>query len=589
MHALAPRCASLLIVICALLGSVASAQTPFMTLPFASGDAVLTEGFVYVTPTMPPAPPTYCVQYGNLCHRGIDYANGGKPFPVRAVADGAAIASKNASFGTFVYIAHDEFDSSGLRYFTLYAHLEDGSTGSLPTETTGQLSADAANGNFTGWKTVVRGQLLGTASDTGFAEGVHLHLEVHRGGYVMNKTDPYAVYGNRFAYPGNCTGAYLWLSCPPQSPATIPTPPTFAGRFDIVTAAGTPVGLAVADFDGDGRKDIAATIYNNGSGNQVVIYRNTSSPGALAFDQPVTLTTDGGPEGIVAVDLDGDGKMDLAVANASGGTVTIFHNVSTPGSVAFSPAGRFFIPTAHRIAVADFDGDGKPDLIVTSNGGETVTVLRNASSLGNISFDTQTSFSTQSFPNQVAVADIDGDGRPDILVPIGNASKLEVYLNTSTPGNVSVAPAQFFATGAEPEGIAVGDLTGDGKPEVLVPAGGGNTLGVFTNSSGIGSLSLQRSDLPVGNRPDAVSVGDLEKSGLLDVVVLNGSDNTFTVFHNASTGGSLSLAPLPAVTTSLSPVSLALADIDGDGWLDVVVTNEISGSISVFLNLGGQQ
>jgi hypothetical protein len=565
-----------------------SAQTPFMTLPFASGAAVLTEGWLYLTPG-----PFVCPEEdgGHYCHKGLDYAaNGGATFPVEAVADGVAVWSAVKSFGNFVYIAHNVHDRSGLRYFTLYAHLAGGSMGSIPYKDIDKLISDAAADNFTNWQPIVRDQVIGNASDTGSeAHGIHLHLEVHRGGYVVNKTDPYAVYGNRTAYPGDCTGDYLWLSCPPQSPATTPTPPTFAGRFDIVTAAGNPVGLAVADFDGDGRKDIAATIYNNGSGNQVVIYRNTSSPGALGFDQPVTLTTDGGPEGIVAVDLDGDGKMDLAVANASGGTVTVFRNVSTPGSVAFSLAGRFFIPTAHRIAVADFDGDGKPDLIVTSNSGETVTVLRNASTQGNISFGTQTSFSTQSFPNQVAVADIDGDGKPDILVPITNSSNLQVYLNTSTPGSVSVAPAQFFATGTQPEGIAVGDLNGDGKPEVLVPAGGGNTLGVFTNASSIGSLSFQRSDLPVGNRPDAVSLGDLENSGLLDVVVLNGSDNTFTVFHNASTGGSLSLTPLPPVTTSLSPISLALADVDGDGRLDVVVTNEVSGSISVFLNLGGQQ
>jgi surface antigen len=371
--------------------------------------------------------------------------------------------------------------------------------------------------------------------------------------------------------------------------ATASGPPTFASRFDILTTAGSPVGVAVADFDGDGRKDIAATIYNNGSGNQVVIFPNTSTPGSLSFALPVTLTTDQGPEGIVAVDLDGDGKPDLAVANASGGTVTIFRNVSTPGALAFTLAAQIFVPaTPHRIAVADFDGDGKLDLIVTSNSAEEVTVLHNASSPGIITIDTQTSFTTQSFPNQLAVADIDGDGRPDILVPVSNSGNLEIYRNTSTPGSVSVAPAQFFATGAQPEGIAVGGLTGAGKVAVLVPAGGANTLGVFTNASTPGSLSLSRNDLPTGMGPNAVVIGDLENSGLPDAVVLNGADNTFTVFHNASTGTAISLTPLPAVATSLGPTSVAIADIDGDGTLDLVISNQLSGSISVFLNLGGQ-
>lgn len=373
-----------------------------------------------------------------------------------------------------------------------------------------------------------------------------------------------------------------FVSTPPPS-STV----SFSPRLDI-TVGNEPLGLAIADFDGDGKADVAVGIYDNGSGNKVRILRNIGSPGNLQFDTPFDLTTGSGPERMAAGDLDNDGKPDLVVANPGNSTLTIFRNVSTPGSLSFATVQTLFFPTPHQVVIADFDGDGKPDLIVTSNSGRLVSVFHHASDPNTIAFDSRTDFSLESYPNQLAVADIDGDGKPDILVPLQNTSNLWIYRNTSSPGTVGAQTVSPFVTGTSPEGIAVGDLNADGRIDILVPSVATNSLAVFTNGSSPGSsLSLSRKDWPTGAGPGAVAVGDLNRDGLPDVVVANGGANTITIFRNTSSSGVIDLTAQPDLATPLRPINVVIGDVDGDGLFDIVVANHDSQSISIFLNTTG--
>ncbi|HVT56773.1 MAG TPA: FG-GAP-like repeat-containing protein [Thermoanaerobaculia bacterium] len=365
------------------------------------------------------------------------------------------------------------------------------------------------------------------------------------------------------------------------------TPVTFAPRLDI-TVGNEPLGLAIADFDGDGKADVAVGLYDNGIGNKVRILRNIGSPGNLQFDTPFDLTTGSGPERMAAGDLDNDGKPDLVVANPGNSTITIFRNVSTPGSLAFATVQTLFFPTPHQVVIADFDGDGKPDLIVTSNSGRLVSVFHHAADPSTIAFDSRTDFSLESYPNQLAVADIDGDGKPDILVPMQNTSNLWIYRNTSSPGTVGAQTVSPFATGTSPEGIAVGDLNADGKIDILVPSVATSSLGVFTNGSSPGGpFSVTRKDWPTGAGPGAVAVGDLNRDALPDIVVANGGANTITIFRNTSSSGVIDLTAQPDLATPSGPINIVLGDLDGDGLPDIVVANHNSQNISIFLNTTG--
>jgi hypothetical protein len=365
------------------------------------------------------------------------------------------------------------------------------------------------------------------------------------------------------------------------------SPVTFAPRLDI-TVGNEPLGLAIADFDGDHKADVAVALYGNGGGNTVRISRNIGTPGQLQFDVPFDLGTGNGPERMAAGDLDNDGKPDLVVANAASNTVTVFRNVSTLGSLSFVTAQTLVVPTPHQVVIADIDGDGKSDLIVTSNSGRRVSVFRHVSDPNTIAFDSKTDLATEGYLNQLAIADIDGDGKPDILVPITDTSNLWIYQNTSSQGTVGAQAVPPFATGTSPEGIAVGNLKGDNRPDILVPSVPTNTLAVFTNTRSPGSpFSLSRQDWPTGAGPGAVAVGDLNHDGLTDVIVANGSANTITIFRNTSSNEVIDLTAQADLATGLGPINVVLGDVDGDGWLDIVVANHAAGSISIFLNTTG--
>jgi hypothetical protein len=217
-----------------------------------------------------------------------------------------------------------------------------------------------------------------------------------------------------------------------------------------------------------------------------------------------------------------------------------------------------------------------------------VSVFHHGRNPNVISFDYRRDFSAGDFLNDVAVADIDHDTRPEILVPLSDMDRLAVFQNLSTQGDVQATGLTPLTTGSVPRGIAVGDLNNDQLPDVLVNAIGG--VGVFQNHSSPGMFDLRRTDVLTGTNPDAVGIGDLDKDGFLDAVVANPSDNTLTVLHNTTgaMGAPIALTALQTpLGTGMNPISLVLGDIDSDGWLDIVVANHDAGTISVILNTTG--
>ena len=191
------------------------------------------------------------------------------------------------------------------------------------------------------------------------------------------------------------------------------------------------------------------------------------------------------PYSVTIADINGDGQSDLIVANATANTVSVLLNTTAPGATTPSFAAQQTFATGSAplsVTAADINGDGKPDLIVANNGDNAVTVLLNTTAPGAAtpSFAAQQTFATGSGPYSVTVADVNGDGMPDLLVANNGNNTISVLLNTTAPGAAtpSFATLQTFATGSGPVSVTAADVNGDGKPDLIVANYSGNTVSV---------------------------------------------------------------------------------------------------------------
>jgi trimeric autotransporter adhesin len=291
-----------------------------------------------------------------------------------------------------------------------------------------------------------------------------------------------------------------------------------------------------------------------------------------------------------AADLDGDGLTDMIGAVNANAVFGAYLNKSTPGNLSFDTAIEFgTISNLNLLAISDLDGDGKQDVISASNSGTSLSVHRNTSTVGSISFAAKINYSLGSgspHPYDLAIADLDGDGKPEIISIIQNYDSLIIFRNTSSAGSISFAAAVSFATGATPYGLTVGDIDGDGKPDVAVVNRADETVSVFRNLSTSGTISLDSSiDFVTGTSPYDVTFGDLDGDGKLDMIVdnNNASAGSLSIYRNLSTVGSISFdAKIEYGAKNAGTV--VLADLDGDQRPDMVTTLLINHTVKVYMN-----
>ena len=344
-----------------------------------------------------------------------------------------------------------------------------------------------------------------------------------------------------------------------------------------------PMSVAIGDLDGDGKPDLAVANY---SSNNVSVLRNTGSAGSPSFAAKVDYPTGTNPYSVAIGDLDGDGKPDLAVANRGSATVSVLRNTGSAGSPSF--AAKVDYPTGNTprsVAIGDLDGDGKPDLAVANYDSNNVSVLLNTGSAGNPSFATKVDYTTGMYPMSVAIGDLDGDGKPDLAVANLTSNNVSVLRNTGGAGSLGFATKVDYTTGTKPYSVAIGDLDGDGKPDLAVANYDSNNVSVLLNTGSAGSLGFAtKVDYPTGSGPYSVAIGDLDGDGKPDLAVANNSSYTVSVLRNTGSAGSPSFAMKVDYTTETFPQSVAIGDLDGDGKPDLVVAN-YGNTVSVLRNI----
>lgn len=336
-------------------------------------------------------------------------------------------------------------------------------------------------------------------------------------------------------------------------------------------AVGTrPGGSAMADFTGDGFRDIAVTI---DTPDRIALLINNGS-GALTPGGTVVLPSGSGAGAIVAADLDGDGDMDLAVALQNSNRVIVAMN---NGAGTFTVGGSFATGGNPRgLTAADLNGDGRPDLATANRDTNNATVLLNQG--GGVFAPTNIPAGAE--PRGVALGDFDNDGDVDLAVSNHDDRTISIFSNN---GSGAFAPAGTLSTGAQrPEGAVSADFNGDGLWDLAAAANGNGLESALVYLATGGMAFGGGAAYPTGGVDTSdIVAADLDCNGSMDLITSNATSGNFSALQNSGAGA---FGAATVVASGANPERVSAGDLNGDGAADIAVANRDSNNLTVHIN-----
>ena len=363
----------------------------------------------------------------------------------------------------------------------------------------------------------------------------------------------------------------------------------FAATADYATGI-TPESVVAGDFNHDGRLDLVVANAGN-----LFTYGSTISAllgnGDGTFQPKVDYGTGSRPSFIASGDFNGDGDLDLAVANYNSSSISVLLGRGNGTFTAKIDSAVNFSP--QRVAVGDFNGDGKADLVVANQIYNATTRIYDAAisillGKGNGTFaakmDSSTGSATMATAIQsIAVGDLDGDGKSDLVVAKGNSQTF--YVTTISvllgKGNGTFSPEVTYSVGSGPYAVVIGDFNGDGKPDIATANYASGSVSILLGK-GRGTFATAV-EYPVDAFIDSLLSADCNGDGKPDLIVANSSYNEFYVLLGNGEG---TFGPCVTYVTANGPNSVTLGDFNGDGKLDLVTADGgFVNTVSVLLNI----
>ncbi len=345
---------------------------------------------------------------------------------------------------------------------------------------------------------------------------------------------------------------------------------SFVRRTSEIEVESNPRAVAVGDLDNDGAPDLVVA---NENGNTVSILIGDGR-GSFARRDVVASS----PRSVGLGDFDGDGAIDLVLAGIDSDVVRVLAGNGLGGLTGAKEIAVGQAPES--IAAADFDGDGATDLAVANKIGNSLDILL-SDGLGGFVF----ARNGESFegPAAVAAGDFDGDGHVDLAVANQNSPSRELSILRGG-GDGSFVRVQDLDLHELPVSIAMGDFDRDGDADLAVAHAtemiiGGNRMSLLENRLGFGFVPTGELELRRGT--GSVTAADLDGDGILDLAVTNLAFDTVLIYSGLGDGSFEELTELPDVGDD--PASVAVADFDGDGNMDLAVPQADRFEVSVLL------
>ncbi len=352
-------------------------------------------------------------------------------------------------------------------------------------------------------------------------------------------------------------------------------PPNLPNLNAALPVGDDPRGGIVGDFNGDGKLDIATA--NQESSDVSILLAKDAGQFQKAKNSPVKVGAS--PRSLATGDFNGDKKLDLAVGNSGANSVSILLG---DGSGQFAAAPGAPVKVGSRplaVAVADFDGDDKTDLVVVNNASDNVSILL-GNGKGGFQEAVGSPFGVGKTPFFVAVSDLNSDGQADLVVVNSGSNSVSVLKGE---GLGSFGAKTDFPTETSPRSIAVADFNSDGKSDLVVANAGANSVS-FLPGKGNGKFG-DKTDFPVGPSPRSVVAADFNNNGKLDLAVTSYSANKVFVLSGDGAGGFAAATGTPYAVGS-EPLWSMLTEINGDTKPDLVVVNSDSNDISLLIGNG---